>query len=108
MDLKYFYELQWPASACRDNKNCQHMTKKELIEDATTCLDDYLIEDAKENDETERVKLYNAYKAIINNKNANFNDIKFPILKAIYIDDDQSLIRVNAENQLDPEQNLDF
>ena len=84
------------------------MTKKELIEDAITRLDDYLIEDAKENDETERVKLYNAYKAIINNKNANFNDIKFPILKAIYIDDDQSLIRVNAENQLDPEQNLDF
>ena len=84
------------------------MTKKELIEDAITRLDDYLIEDAKENDETERVKLYNAYKAIINNKNANFNDVKFPILKAIYIDDDQSLIRVNAENQLDPEQILDF
>ena len=42
IEMKYYYELQWPVSACWTPKNCEHMTEKELIKDATARINDYL------------------------------------------------------------------
>lgn len=105
--MKYYYELQWPVSACWTPKNCEHMTEKELIKDATARINDYLIEEAREENDIKRIELYQAYDNVINS-NTDFDRIKFPIMQKVYSDDDQALNRFASKAELDPEQNMDF
>lgn len=83
------------------------MTEKELIKDATTRINDYLIEEAREENDIKRIELYQAYDTVING-NADFDRIKFPIMQKVYSDDDQALNRFASKAELHPEQNIDF
>lgn len=104
---KYYYELQWPVSAVWAPKNCAHMTENKLIKDASFRLSDYLIEEAKADGDTELIKKYKHDYDVLNS-NSDFDSVKFPILKQIYADDDQALSRFTSQNELDPEQDIDF
>lgn len=104
---KYYYELQWPASAVWTPKNCAHMTESKLIKDASFRLSDYLIEEAKADGDSELVKKYKHDYDVLNSS-ADFDRIKFPILEDVYSDDDQTLSRFKNKSELDPEQNIDF
>lgn len=104
---KYYYELQWPASAVWTSKNCTHMTERELIKDASFRLSDSLIEDAKADGNTELIKKYRHDYNVLNSS-ADFDSIKFPILEDIYSNDDQTLSRFKNKSELDPEQDIDF
>lgn len=104
---KYYYELQWPASAVWTPKNCAHMTENKLIKDVSFRLSDYLIEEAKADGNTKLVEKYkHDYNTL--NSSADFDSIKFPILKQIYADNDQTLSRFTSQSELDPEQDIDF
>lgn len=104
---KYYYELQWPVSAVWTPKNCAHMTKSKLIKDASFRLSDYLIEEAKAGGDIELIKKYKHDYDVLNSS-ADFDSVKFPILKQIYADGDQALSRFASQNKLDPEQDIDF
>lgn len=104
---KYYYELQWPVSAVWTPKNCTHMTESKLIKDASFRLSDYLIEEAKVSGDTKLVEKYKHDYNVLNS-NSDFDSVKFPILKQIYADDDQVLSRFTSQDELDPEQDIDF
>ena len=104
---KYYYELQWPVSAVWTPKNCAHMTENKLIKDASFRLSDYLIEDAKASGDTKLVEKYRHDYSLLNS-NSDFDSVKFPILQQIYADDDQALSRFTSQDELDPEQDIDF
>lgn len=106
--MKYYYELRYPQSYEDSQRNCIHISQNALLKDALTRLNDYLIDEFKESDSSDDVKLLQNYKEILQNDVADFDLIKFPVLKDVYNYDDQYLIRVDDENKLDPECDRDF
>lgn len=106
--MKFYYELRWPASKANDNKNCEHMTEDELVKDAIERLDNCLIDMMREDGDEEEAKLMEGYKAVLENKNADFEKIKLPILYDVYAEDDQELNRYDDPKMLHKEQDLDF
>ena len=106
--MKFYYELRWPASKANDNKNCAHMTEDELLSDAIERLDNCLIDMMREDGDEEEAKLMEAYKTVLENKNADFEKIKLPILYDVYAEDDQELNRYDDPKMLHKEQDLDF
>lgn len=89
---KYYYELRYPQSVEDSDRNCVWMSKQGLLDDALSRID-YLIDDVKAGPNDDDVKLLTAYKSILQNDIADFDLIKFPILKDVYNYDDQVLIR---------------
>lgn len=106
--MKYYYELRYPQSYEDSQRNCIHINQNALLKDALARLDDYLIEDSEQSGSSNDVKLLQNYKEILQNDVANFDLIKFPVLKDVYNYDDQCLIRVDDKNKLDPERDRDF
>lgn len=106
--MKYYYELRYPQSMDDSQRNCVHITKQKLLKEALTRLNDYLIEDNKQYGSSDDVKLLQNYKEILQNNVADFDLIKFPVLKDVYNYDDQCLIRVDDKNKLDPEIDRNF
>ena len=106
--MKYYYELRYPQSMDDSQRNCVYITKQGLLKDALTRLNNYLINESKESGSNDDVKLLQNYKEILQNDVADFDLIKFPVLKDVYNYDDQCLIRVDDKSKLDPELDRNF
>lgn len=106
--MKYYYELRYPQSMDDSQRNCVYITEQGLLKDALTRLNNYLINESKESGSNDDVKLLQNYKEILQNDVADFDLIKFPVLKDVYNYDDQCLIRVDDKSKLDPELDRNF